>query len=181
VKIELDIDLDKHLASYRGTDFDGYSIEEPTTLADVVIREAARQIAESVKRAEIRDVYAVAQDAIRALVQEKVAAEVAEQLAKGVPYVAAGKSLHQRFPLSEAVETELASVLTDKRGNWDGRDSYGKPHETLVAFLVREAVTSKIKAGIAKAVTEGQEQVKAVLRKEASDILAETITRMAKR
>lgn len=179
IHVELDIDLDRHLAGEPiyggGGDIIG---SDKTTLESVVIAEVVRTVVGRIVKDEM---YRSLSDRIRTLRDEAIMRHVeplvVAALERGIqPTNRLGESAGERVTLAERVIAEATDYLTKPQR--DGRN-YDAPQRTPAQKWIAEAVEGTVKRELQQALDEGKAEVKAALRRQGADILADTIAKMA--
>jgi hypothetical protein len=169
------LDLDAHLDRFVSYDSDE---AEPRTLEDVVIGEAARQIAKRVEGQAVSELRQAVEHAGEEIIARRIEAAVDAELAAGVEWTPPGKYVSERRPLDELVREQIAACLSETRDRWPGASGYGS-RQTMISFLVSEVVSREVKREMEAALEEGRAAVKKALRDEGGRLLQEAIERMA--
>ena len=177
MKIEFDLDLDKHLANHIGYDEDGEPVQQATTLEDVVLGMVAQRLTQTVitdesKRHLYDRVARIRDEEIR----EQIRPLIAEALTRSIqPTDHYGNPKGEPTTLAEVITREAKTALTvPKEGG------FGKPKRTLVQEVIADAVTVQFRKELGEDIEEGKKAVRAALRKEGAEVLRATIERMAK-
>lgn len=176
------LDLDKHLMAFHGSDREGEPTVEPQTLEDLVLGEAARQIATAIDHEARRDLVAGARTAMAAMlaarVEETVAAWLARPMQRTDPY---GKPLGEPTSFEAYMAEVVDKALTERVHDPDSRDRGYSGQQTPQRTRIEWAIEKAVKDGVAKAVKEAvatqQAEVVALVRAEAATVLTEALSR----
>lgn len=178
MKIELELDLDKHLAQHYGYDEEGEPVQQPTTLEDIVIGMVAQQV-----RATLitDDTKRHLNDRVRGIRDEEVRAAIRplieEALTRSIqPTDIYGNPKGEATTLAEVITKEAKTALTVPKEH-----GYGKPKRTLIQEIIADAVNTQFRRELDEAITEGKKAVAKALRDEGAAVIQKTIERMATR
>lgn len=170
VSLTITLDLDQYLARFHGYDHEGEPREGPTTLADVVIELAARQLVER----SGRDAASMASDEMRAAIRERLGPIVDAALAAPLQ-----RTNEYGAPRGEPTTIHEEVVrLTHEHLTKHSR-SYGRESLTVVQDFIRTEVEKAIKADLAETMTKARNEVMAAVRGNAAKLIAESVERLA--
>lgn len=178
MKIELELDLDKHLARHIGYDEEGEPVQHPTTVEDIVIGLAAEKVAAAAYAADKQydglraRVTRITDETIREMVRPAIEAALAKTTTPTDPY---GNPKGEPSTLEEHIIEVTRKMLVEKRSK-----GYGHPERTLVQGWIVDAIDYKVARELGEALEEGKAQVKKALQDEGARIMAEAIGKMAK-
>lgn len=177
IHVELDVDLDRHLAGQTTYDHDGDIGTGPTTLEDVILAEVVRTVVQRV--VSDRDLYrtlalrigGIRDETIRAQVEPLVQAALVQSIQ---PTNHLGEATGEPVTLAERITADATAYLTKT----SSRD-YNTPGKTPIQKWVDDAVNHTVTAELKNALEDGKAEVKAALRTQGAQLLTETIERMA--
>lgn len=172
ITIELELDLDKHLALHLGYDEDGEPVQEATTVEDVVLGLAANKLLASSVKAEASSFLRQRVESIR---DEEIRAQIrpliTEALTKSLqPTGAYGEPKGEPTTLSEIIAKQALAELQTPRDQ-----GYGRQKRTLVHEIIGKEVDHKFTAELKKEIEAGKEQVRRVLREQGAALIAEAV------
>lgn len=186
IKVEIELDIDKHLHSeYRQVGEEDFA-PVPSTLETLVLNLAAQKLLTqtgilsgadrdyTTKRLslvqELRDrVNTIRDEEIRVQVKPIIAEALAGQIRKTNAY---GEPTGQTTTLREIIGKEAERILARKDG-----DSYG--HKGTIEALIREQVQTAFVKEMKAEMDKARQEMVAAVREQGSKILAETIQKMA--
>ena len=175
-KIEIDLDLNAHLARHGGYDEDGEPVSSPTTIEDVVLGLAAQKIVTSILTSEAKSYLHSAVQRIRDdEIREQLRPLIADALARSVqPTDHFGNPKGEPTTLAEVITKQAKAEATAPRDQ-----GYGKPKRTLVQEIVAKEVDRTFRAELAKELEAGKAEVRKALREQGAAILQQAIEKAA--
>jgi hypothetical protein len=178
MKIELDLDLNAHLARHIGYDEEGEPLQHPTTIEDVVLGLAADKIARTVTadqaKAYLLDRVTRLRDEV---IREELRPLVVDALERSVqptdPY---GNPKGEATTLAEVITRIAKEEMTAPRDQ-----GYGRQKRTLVQQIIAEHVDAKFKTELGKELDAGKAEVRSALREQGAALIQQAIEKAATR
>lgn len=177
LKIELELDINGHLARHLGYNEEGEPIQQPTTLEDVVLGMAAERLVRSVtadeaKRYMRERISAIRDEEIRAAIRPLIEEALTRSIQPTDHY---GNPKGEPTTLAEVITKEAKTAVTVPKEH-----GYGKPKRTLIQEIIADAVDLQFHRELGEAIAEGKKAVLAAVRDEGAAVIQKTIERMAK-
>lgn len=172
IKIELELDLNHHLARSIGYDEDGEIVQEATTVEDIVLGLAANKLVQSIVTKEASDYLRQTVERIR---DEEIRAQIrpliAEALTKALqPASAYGEPKGEPTTLAEVIAKRALAELQLPRDQ-----GYGRQKRTLAQEIIAKELDHKFTAELKKEIEAGKEQVRKVLREQGAALIEQAI------
>lgn len=153
--------------------------EEGTTLAQAIVAEAARRVLENDReiRQLVRDrVQRIADDEIRALFAPMLASAIENAVQ---PTNTWGEPKGEPTTLREAIVDRMRRYLTEPDPDFRSREPGGR--RTRIDSFIAKEVDGAVKQELKGALDEAKAEVLAGVKEKASEVIAETLAKVALR
>lgn len=173
LEITLTLDIDQHLARHVGYDEDGESVQQPTTIEDVVIGMAARQFVAGLDT----DTRQRVNERVRAITDETIREQIAPLITAAIV-----RSVQptDRLGNPKGDAKTMAEVIIDaaEKTLRKSSDAYSRKG-SLVDEFIKAEVGATFQRELKAAADAAKAEVVAAIKEKGSEVLAQTITAMA--
>lgn len=168
MKVNIELDLGDIVGEQGPYDDDGRG--EPLTLLDAIVQEAGRRLVKQIDVDAAQELRRRTKDITDAVIRERVEPLVLKALTGEVQSEFGAKAK----PLEQHIVEMVQSALKWREGRYSSDDS-------MLVKLVRQEVEVALTRELQAELADAKGVVRAAVRERASEVLAETIERMAKR
>lgn len=185
VNIDLEIDLrDVMLPGHRGYDEDGEPVPAPRSVEEALFEAAAVSLAnKAIEDKEGRQAYReTLRDRAREILEQKINERAGEMVEQALdqsfqPTNQFGQPTGDPITFQEYVTTRIEKWLHEQDPT--DKSAMGGRRRTNIEGIISNAIDTKFRQKLNEQVNKGRDEVLGTMREKASEIMAETMTRLS--